>query len=83
MLKQQAAQTGTFLRQGVRELPGNAAWVWERARALVVVGRSRAAGWIAQRPGRSVAADTDGMTKNDLMELARKEQIKEIGRAHV
>jgi hypothetical protein len=76
MVKRKVSQVGDVLRQGVRELPENAGWVWSRVRALVVESRSRAATLIARRPvTRAATVDFDNMTKTELMELAREQQI--------
>lgn len=65
---------GEFLRTGARELPSNASWVWERARALGTGARSRVATLVASRGG-TTSLDADDMTKDELMDLARKEKV--------
>jgi hypothetical protein len=65
---------GGFLRTGARELPSNAFWVWERARALGAEARSRMATLAASRGG-TTSLDADDMTKDELMDLARREKV--------
>lgn len=71
------AEVGDFLRTGARDLPSNAAWVWERARTQGARARSRAASWIASRTdGTAGSLEPDDMTKDELMDLARQENVR-------
>jgi hypothetical protein len=85
MATKRVAQIGSSLRQRVGELPDHGARAWKRISTVTVGVRARAATWIAPRSGirgqvadpqDGVGADADAMTKGELMELARKEQIK-------
>jgi hypothetical protein len=70
------AEGGNFLREGARDLPSNATWMWGRARVLGAGARSRAVTWIsAHSRTHSRSLDVDDMTKDELMALARKEDV--------
>ena len=76
MAQRKISDVGNFLREGARDLPSNATWVWGRARTIVAGARARAATWIAEHSGsREQPLDADNMTKDELMELARTEDI--------
>ncbi len=65
------------LPPGARGLPENAARLWQRARARASEAGTRAAAWVGTRTGRSgMALDMDGMTKDELMELARRQNLR-------
>lgn len=74
-MQRKISDVGGFLRTGARELPSNAAWVWERARAVVDEARARAATMVASRSRGATYLDADDMTKDELMDLARKEKV--------
>jgi hypothetical protein len=70
------SEFGELLRTGARELPSNASWLWGRVGALGTEVRSRAATAVTSRGHRAKPLDADNMTKDELMDLARKEQVK-------
>ena len=70
------SRVSSQLRERARGLPQQATRVWEQARALATDARWRAARLIAPRSSaQDPNVDLDGMTKDELMELARKEQV--------
>ena len=74
MLRQRASDVVQFLQDGVRDLPRNAEWVAEQARRLAALLRTRAAGLVSA--GARTLPDTfSEMSKAELMELARKEDV--------
>ena len=75
MSTNKVSQVGGWLRQEVRGLPDHAVSLWRRTKAAAAGVRSRAATRIAQRSARGRLADLDDMTKDELMELARTEDI--------
>ena len=75
MSTNKVSQVGDWLRQEVRELPDHAVALWRRTKVAAAGVRSRAAARIAQRSGRRQAVDAEAMTKEELVELARKEDI--------
>ncbi|HEX6148638.1 Rho termination factor N-terminal domain-containing protein [Nocardioides sp.] len=77
MVQHRIAEVGDLLRSGARDLPSNAVRVWDRVRGSAAKARSSAAAWVASRTGRAgPGPDMDGMTKEELMELARQEQLR-------
>lgn len=65
------------LPAGARDLPDHAARLWQRARAGASEARTRATTWVGTRTGRTgLALDMDGMTKDELMELARRQNLR-------
>jgi hypothetical protein len=65
------------LPSGARDLPENATRLWQRARARASEAGAKAAGWVGSRTGRTgMALDMDGMTKDELMELARRQNLR-------
>ena len=65
------------LPSGARGLPENAARLWQRARAGIAKTRTRAATWVSTQTGRTgLALDMEGMTKDELMELARRQNVR-------
>ena len=76
MVQRKISDVGSFLREGARDLPKNATWLWGRARVAAAGVRSRAATWITEHSGtRRTSVDVDNMTKDELMELAREKDV--------
>lgn len=65
------------LPSGARGMPENAARLWQRVRARASDAGTKAAAWVGTRTGRTgMALDMNGMTKDELMELARQQNLR-------
>lgn len=76
MVQSRLSEVRRLVRTRVSDLPADATRAWGRVRSSVAGGRARAAGWIADRSrGRAEPIDPDSMTKDELMALARQEDV--------
>jgi hypothetical protein len=77
MMQHRIAGVVDRLPSGARGVPENAARLWQLARARAAEARIQATTWVGTRTGRpSLALDMDGMTKDELMELARRQNLR-------
>ena len=76
MVHSRLSDVSQLVRTRMRDLPADATRAWGRVRSSVAAGQARAAAWIANRSGgRAEQIDPDSMTKDELMALARKEDV--------
>ena len=76
MVQSRLSDVRRFVRTRAQDLPADATRAWGRIRSSVAAGQARAAAWIAHRSSdRAEEIDPQSMTKDELMALARKEDV--------
>lgn len=76
MVHRKVSEVGTLVREKARGLPDNASRAWGKVNVVAADVRSRAEAWNEDRRARHrQPVDAESMTKEELMDLARKADV--------